>query len=1162
MANPKYVEAIRLLVETAGDEELKALVEQLGSVEGASKETEGALAAMLDELADTQRLERAAAAYRDLGERVIGLNRDYSAARGKAEALANEMASVEKPTKAQEKAFAQARAELERLGRELTASRGKYSGLKGELEKAGVAGKTYADTMERVAARQRNANASIKQFVADTVNARKAAADLASRRADFTGFMGDGADAAEDAARALAQYQQRVRAAAEENARLKNSSGGLRSVFTGLRSAVAGVGAYLGLREAAGGVLNLLRVAAAAEDTRRALQNLYGGQEAGNRAFEALKQLATDSGLSFQTVADQAKKLKSFGLDPLNGSLQALVNQNAAVGGSQEELEGKVLALGQAWAKQKLQGEEILQLVERGVPVWALLEKVTGKNVTELQKLSEQGKLGRDTIKALYEEIGRANTGAAQSGLSSISGLISQVSARWTGFLNQVADAGVTDYFKRQIQSLLGSTQNLDALAKRVADGIVGTLEALRRFGAQVLPVATAVGNFTLGLFKHAEALLFVAKVYAGLRIAQFAQQFASAAVSMQAATAATTALGTASAGVAGRVGLLGRALALLPSVLRVSIYTVGIEASISLLKSLNGLMEERQKQLLSEERAGIIQRQIQQELIASGQELTRVYGQYAAVAVQSGDQISRMTKAQAQDYAFALSQAQNYYRGLALEAKAAGDAQAQAAAVQQFEALGASIDRAKQRLTELATEAAKQQALNGFVNAAVANFDKLASKGESVRKVVSGIFDGLNLASPRGVEQAIAIFDQVSARGTVAAEAVRTELSAAIAQVADADLPRLQEAANKAMGAGTEGARAFAAELNTINLTRLNVDVEAVRTGFTKSGRVIVGQFDGAVKELNRLGLTAAQRSQAIVTAFESALAKVSTSNELQALKRSLQDALSGGSIGAGEFAQQVARIDEKLAALAGKGQSASKVISTGMAEAAEAVRTVQVAADDAGTSMENMGETGANAGAAAAGGADQAAAAARTLTTSIYGASQEFLRLLRIESNLQLGNRLRAQQADLRAQIEDLKTMNEEYDDLADTRRKLQKKFNLVDPALVEELVQAEKQLEDNRTRRAEAERKAAEDARRQAAEALAAARELEAARASEGLQTVEVIRLEVVAAQGVQQVLGPGGKVSPAVAQQLAQALAAPILDLIARSRAGSNRRKPRR
>ena len=75
-------------------------------------------------------------------------------------------------------------------------------------------------------------------------------------------------------------------------------------------------------------------------------------------------------------------------------------------------------ASGQAWAEQKLQGEEILQLVEPGVPIWSLLEKVTGKNTQELQKLSSAGKLGRDTIKLLTQEIGKSSEGAAAANMS------------------------------------------------------------------------------------------------------------------------------------------------------------------------------------------------------------------------------------------------------------------------------------------------------------------------------------------------------------------------------------------------------------------------------------------------------------------------------------------------------------------------------------------------------------------------------------------------------------------------------------------------------------------------------------------------------------------------------------------------------------------------
>ncbi|MCW7554954.1 tape measure protein [Endozoicomonas gorgoniicola] len=65
-----------------------------------------------------------------------------------------------------------------------------------------------------------------------------------------------------------------------------------------------------------------------------------------------------------QQVADAFTALKNFGLDPMDGTLQAIVDQTSKLGGGMERLNGISLALGQAWAKQKLQGEEILQLVE------------------------------------------------------------------------------------------------------------------------------------------------------------------------------------------------------------------------------------------------------------------------------------------------------------------------------------------------------------------------------------------------------------------------------------------------------------------------------------------------------------------------------------------------------------------------------------------------------------------------------------------------------------------------------------------------------------------------------------------------------------------------------------------------------------------------------
>ncbi|MDM5057416.1 tape measure protein [Aeromonas rivipollensis] len=48
-------------------------------------------------------------------------------------------------------------------------------------------------------------------------------------------------------------------------------------------------------------------------------------------------------------------RLKAFGIDPMNGAMQGIVDQVYKLGDGVEEVQGISLALGQAWAKQKLQ---------------------------------------------------------------------------------------------------------------------------------------------------------------------------------------------------------------------------------------------------------------------------------------------------------------------------------------------------------------------------------------------------------------------------------------------------------------------------------------------------------------------------------------------------------------------------------------------------------------------------------------------------------------------------------------------------------------------------------------------------------------------------------------------------------------------------------------
>lgn len=213
------------------------------------------------------------------------------------------------------------------------------------------------------------------------------------------------------------------------------------------------------------------------------------GQRLSPEDLGYVTEFARTAPIEIDTLADSFAKLRAFGIDPTNGSLRSLVDQNAALGGSQETLNGLILATGQAWAKQKLQGEEILQFVERGVPVWDLLAKATGKNVTELQRMSEAGELGRKEIILLLEEMGKANSGKAAEAMNSLAGLVLSLKNDITAFYRSVSDNGALDAFKNALRDAREQIQLMadDGRLERISQGVVTLFQASIRWGREAV---------------------------------------------------------------------------------------------------------------------------------------------------------------------------------------------------------------------------------------------------------------------------------------------------------------------------------------------------------------------------------------------------------------------------------------------------------------------------------------------------------------------------------------------------------------------------------------------------------------------------------------------------------------------------------------------------
>ncbi|WP_066017380.1 tape measure protein [Endozoicomonas atrinae] len=443
---PSIKETALRLVLKARDTLSRPVKQSAASLESLRGEAQS-LKSQLTELEKQQRLlssfQKQTSAVREAG-------RAFREAEAKVERLAREYQQAEKPTKTLQRRLETARKAVVSANQSYHQQRQKLAELRKSLGQTGLSNRQLAQQQERVAQELRETSAAFQK-----ASNRAKEASKSFRRSGLKNITKD----AQQASSGISRLTRR---------------------FAGLIA--AGAGLYIIKR----GIESILTTGDKFERLSVQLEAIMGSMAEGERALAWIKDFTRSTPFQLEEVSEAFVRLKAFGLDPMDGTMQAIVDQASKLGGGMERLNGITLAVGQAWAKQKLQGEEILQLVERGVPVWELLEKATGKNVQELQKLSSAGKLGRDTIALLIAEIGKSAEGAAAKNMSLLSGYVSNLKDSWQQFLAEIADSGALEYTKNLLGSIalkieaMNQDGRLQALAKKISNAFIAMGEAIQ----------------------------------------------------------------------------------------------------------------------------------------------------------------------------------------------------------------------------------------------------------------------------------------------------------------------------------------------------------------------------------------------------------------------------------------------------------------------------------------------------------------------------------------------------------------------------------------------------------------------------------------------------------------------------------------------------------
>jgi len=213
------------------------------------------------------------------------------------------------------------------------------------------------------------------------------------------------------------------------------------------------------------------------------LQQLMTGlsQEAilAKREMEGLRDMnfvidmTRNAPFSMQALSDSFVKFKTAGIDPANGSMQALVDSVARFGGSSEMLKRASVAIQQMSGKGVISMEELRQQLGEAVPTaMRAMADGLGMSMAELTKIVSTGTLqAGPALQAMFARMTVDNAGAAAEMMKTWVGMNARLKTEWELTAKTIADAGFMDASKGVIGDLIEMLQSSEFRDFAVAFG-------------------------------------------------------------------------------------------------------------------------------------------------------------------------------------------------------------------------------------------------------------------------------------------------------------------------------------------------------------------------------------------------------------------------------------------------------------------------------------------------------------------------------------------------------------------------------------------------------------------------------------------------------------------------------------------------------------------
>ncbi len=138
------------------------------------------------------------------------------------------------------------------------------------------------------------------------------------------------------------------------------------------------------------------------------LEILTGSVEKGKNLFEELSKYEVATPFELPEIVQATRTLlgSNIALKDVVATTKMLGDVSA---GSGADLKSLAVVYGQVAGMTKLQGQDAMQFVSNGIPIWALLQKTTGKSIDQLRDLGTKGQISFDLVKKALTQATQEN---------------------------------------------------------------------------------------------------------------------------------------------------------------------------------------------------------------------------------------------------------------------------------------------------------------------------------------------------------------------------------------------------------------------------------------------------------------------------------------------------------------------------------------------------------------------------------------------------------------------------------------------------------------------------------------------------------------------------------------------------------------------------------